>query len=272
MDAETRQRIEDVRRDVRRDRDRLDAKLLGLLFLWQPKTHPHPDMLWSWYSIPCVAEEGWYQPGGQSGEQFLCTINGVTQDDSEDAAYHVFFEGGNKEACAKWRQHACEVAGLLERLGIPNILAVWRECELVRTLFELNRNANKLVWTENEQPGHPETKSHVATLTDVYGATESFLSMLLAEIDVAAAKPATVHVWHEADACPPSEYSAGPLTGTKKQLAWWVMKDDDPRNLDTKINNGIYWGRTEKRTQFSIWFRTQEKFSEANQHRIEDSG
>ena len=77
--------------------------------------------------------------------------------------------------------------------------------------------------------------------------------------------------WHECDVTPPSEYAFGPLTGTKKQLAKWIMQDDDPRNLDTKLDNDVYWGREDKRTQSSVWFRTQQKYSEANGRRLADA-
>lgn len=83
-------------------------------------------------------------------------------------------------------------------------------------------------------------------------------------------KPKSSGSWHDADAFPPSEYPAGPLTGTKKQLAKWIMDDHDPRNLDTKLDNGIYWGREDKRRKSSIWFRTPKSFAEADAKRLTD--
>ena len=79
----------------------------------------------------------------------------------------------------------------------------------------------------------------------------------------------TPTAWHGAGETPPDEFMKnGPLTGQRKQLASWIMQDDDPRNLDTKLSLRIYWGRREMRTQFSVWFKDQKRFAEANARRL----
>ncbi|MBC7820026.1 MAG: hypothetical protein IAG10_24350 [Planctomycetaceae bacterium] len=90
----------------------------------------------------------------------------------------------------------------------------------------------------------------------------------LAELDDQNRQSANRSEWHDADDVHPDEFLAGPLTGTKEQLALWIMQDDDPRNLDTKLRNGIYWGRKDGRTKRSVWFRTQAAFAEANKQKI----
>jgi hypothetical protein len=82
----------------------------------------------------------------------------------------------------------------------------------------------------------------------------------------------TAQIWHDASASPPSEYPAGPLTGTKKQLAKWIMRKADHRLLDTPLKEGTYWGRQNVRNQCSIWFKTQQRFAEANKLRLADNG
>jgi len=78
-------------------------------------------------------------------------------------------------------------------------------------------------------------------------------------------------VWHEAGATPPSEYPAGPLTGTKGQLVKWILRKTDYRLLETALKPGTYWGREDSRTQCSVWFKTQTRYSEANGQRMADS-
>ncbi len=181
MDADMRQSINDLRKDLKRDRNRLFAGTLGLKFVSQPKTHPHPQELWD-HRMPALGcESGWFSAGDR-----LCDIFGPTQDEDDIVHYDVFFDGDNAEACSKYKQHACEAdefwrrgaAQLFEDDG-PRI-----GCEyLILVLFDRNLSAGKLLWSENEQPGHPETKSRIACLGDVYLETERFLSELLNSFD-----------------------------------------------------------------------------------------
>lgn len=85
------------------------------------------------------------------------------------------------------------------------------------------------------------------------------------------AEPAIVSVtWHKADATPPVEYPAGPLVGTKTQLAKWIMQKTDHRLLETPLQSGTYWGREDTRRQSSIWFKAQPRFAEATARRLAD--
>ena len=179
MDTETRQRIDDLRRDVQRDRDRFNAKALGLRFLCQPDSHPHRGMVWVDDPGYSGGPVGWTPHWTRYGGVWLCPIYVPNEDRTDVVSYEVFFDGIKEEACRKFRQHACEVAALLQRLGCALSVSICRESELVRTLFE--RNRTELHWEENEEPGHPETKSHIARLKDIYGHTESFLIDLLDE-------------------------------------------------------------------------------------------
>lgn len=121
----------------------------------------------------------WTPHWSRFGGVWLCPIYVPNQDRSDVFSYDVFFDDINEEVCRKFRQHACEVAALLERLGCELGVGICRESELVRTLFE--RNRTELQWEENEEPEHPETKSLIGRLKDIYGHTETFLSDLLEE-------------------------------------------------------------------------------------------
>lgn len=70
--------------------------------------------------------------------------------------------------------------------------------------------------------------------------------------------------WNEADAEKPAEYSFGPLTGQRKQLTKWILNDDDPRNLDTKLEIGVYWARKILKNKREVWFKNQQAYSQAN--------
>jgi hypothetical protein len=179
MDNETRQRIDDLRRDVQRDRDRLNAKTLGLRFLGQPVSHPHRGMIWRDDPGYPGGPAGWTPRWSRFGGVWLCPIYVPNQDRSDVFSYDVFLDDINEEVCRKFRQHACEVAALLERLGCELSVGICRESELVRTLFE--RNRTEIHWEENEEPEHSETKSLIGRLKDIYGHTEKFLSDLLEE-------------------------------------------------------------------------------------------
>lgn len=124
------------------------------------------------------------------------------------------------------------------------------------------RNAHRWLSAHNiaDRPEWPATPNDVS---EIERQLDGLIRWVVEPTEVQSAR-----TWHDADETPPSEYPAGPLTGTKQQLAKWIMDDDDPRNLDTKLDNGVYWGREDKRTESSIWFRTQERFAEANAKRL----
>ena len=147
MDTETRQRIDDLRRDVQRDRDRFNAKTLGLRFLGQPVSHPHRGMIWMDDPGYLGGPAGWTPRWSRFGGVWLCPIYVPNQDRSDVFSYDVFLDDINEEVCRKFRQHACEVAALLERLGCELSVGICRESELVRTLFE--RNRTEIHWEEN---------------------------------------------------------------------------------------------------------------------------
>lgn len=81
--------------------------------------------------------------------------------------------------------------------------------------------------------------------------------------------------WHGPSETPDKDiYPSGPLTGTKKQLAKWILGDrknkKPERPLNTAVMNGTYWGRDDGAGQFAIYFRTQQRFSEANSQKLKD--
>ena len=76
--------------------------------------------------------------------------------------------------------------------------------------------------------------------------------------------------WHEAGATPPSDYPAGPLTGTKGQLVKWIIKKTDHRLLNKPLRDGTYWARQDAKELCSIWFKKHERYSEANGKRLAD--
>ena len=74
--------------------------------------------------------------------------------------------------------------------------------------------------------------------------------------------------WHDRDEFPPAEYPVGELSGTKEQLARWILRAADHRTLDGAIEDGKFWGREDVRGKScSIWFKTQKKFDEADKRR-----
>lgn len=175
MDAETRDGIEKLRKEVFRDRRRLDAQSLGLMFLFQAESHPNRQMLWRDLTSYPGGSADWFLQ-----ENWLCGI-AVPNADRTDVDYcDVFFSGIHQKAIEKFREHACEIASLFEDAGLRTSGLTCREGTLARYLFEFNRDSNSLEWEENEQPGHPETKSRIARLHDVFGHTESLLRSLLA--------------------------------------------------------------------------------------------
>lgn len=172
MDADTRQTIEELRREVLRDRDKFSAASHGLRFVWQPMTHPHPGMLWDHRTAAMRFESGWMPAGS-----WLCGITLPTQKGDDLADYQVYIQYINERACSKLIQHGNEMAALLRRLGAKPMRE--QETQLFRELFEVNRLANTLLWTDNEEPGRPTTRSCVATVPDVFQAIATFLGALL---------------------------------------------------------------------------------------------
>jgi len=75
-------------------------------------------------------------------------------------------------------------------------------------------------------------------------------------------------LWHDSSESPPNEYPAGPLIGTKAQLVKWILRKSDHRLLRTSLKKGTYWGREDSRTQCAVWFKTPERYAEANAQRL----
>lgn len=74
--------------------------------------------------------------------------------------------------------------------------------------------------------------------------------------------------WHGEHECIPVEFQYGPLSGKQKQLAEWLGKS--PKSLRTALQQKTYWGRKKGRYQFELYFKTQERYSEANSNRLKD--
>ena len=120
----------------------------------------------------------------------------------------------------------------------------------------------------NQQPASldPATSTPAAPSSDVKPVDEKPPSKEERGNDVAGPK----NGWHRADETPPDEFKHGPLTGQRKQLAAWIMGKEgaDPRNLDRKLGRGVFWGRQDERQQFSVWFKVQKRFAEANGRKL----
>lgn len=174
MDAETRASIEALRDEVRRDRRRLDAKSLGLVFLFQPDSHPMRHEVWKDLTGYPGGTAGWFSPG-----EWLCVITVPNEDNTDVESVSVFVDHNNPKASEKLKEHACEVASILEDAGHPTPKFSGRAAALAEALFQLNQIRKTLSWEKNEQPGHPETKSRIARIRDVFGETERFLGAML---------------------------------------------------------------------------------------------
>lgn len=75
--------------------------------------------------------------------------------------------------------------------------------------------------------------------------------------------------WHSPEENPPDEFSYGPLRGTLKDLASWIVPGADKRTLDTPIADESYiWGQQVHRTQRAVWFNNEKKYAECNARRI----
>lgn len=173
IDAETWRRIDNLRLEVQRDRDRLNASSLGLMFLFQPDEHPHRQMLWTDLSYYPGGEAKWRDPVGR----WVCGIVAQVRPNSELDYLDVFFDRPDDEACQKFCQHACEVSVLLQRVGYECEGRLSRKARFVRRLFDLFRD--ELEWEKNEEPGRPQTKTAIARLKDVYLQTESVLTTIV---------------------------------------------------------------------------------------------
>ncbi len=288
IDADTRQRVDDLRREVLRDRDRFNAASLRLRFLSQPETHPFQGMLWN-HRAAGMFESGWISPGS-----WLCGITLPTQNGDSFARYQVFIDDLNEEACSKLKQHGNEVAALLRRLGAEATKE--QETQLFRELFEVHRLTNTLIWAVNEELGRPETRSCVATVPDVFQATATFLGALLDVSGLADPRSSSDSLpseqagsdkdnkklgdadWiRDAGQSPPTDYAWGPLTGTKTHLGFAVREPTRPvPNQDKQLRNDLMraaqaknprvwlrWSMTAK--QLDCYFRTPEWLHKAQE-------
>ena len=71
-------------------------------------------------------------------------------------------------------------------------------------------------------------------------------------------------LYHDAGETPPAEYPGGPLTGSKGDVAQWILGSSDRRSMETPLKAGTFWAREDSRYQVSVWFKTQKRFAEAN--------
>lgn len=76
--------------------------------------------------------------------------------------------------------------------------------------------------------------------------------------------------WNSAGVAPPPEFQYGPITGQARELVRWIMNNKDPRNLRNKLLRKDFWGRNDKRNQYSVWFTDQKRFAEANTRRLSE--
>lgn len=188
MDVETRKSLEELRREVQRDRRRLDAKRLGLMYLFQPDGHPARQQIWRDYSGYQEGCRGWFEPG-----RWLCGFATPNEDQSDVEYCDVFFDTWGEKGFEKFKEHACEIASLLEDAGYQATQFAPRTATLAEALFQLSRKSKTLEWEENEEPGHPETKSRIARLNDVYDQTESLLACVLETSSPAGRKKRPAH-------------------------------------------------------------------------------
>lgn len=188
LDADTSRRLDVLLKDMERDRDRLEgAKDLSMRFVWYPKTHPHQGELW-----PSSTMAGYYAAIGidlnstndawlLAGEYFeflhLPVYTGGDPSESLDGEYaacNVYLKSNGfadlvvrNEACREFEKHAREARALIARVGGDDILSNG----FVSGLYYWFLGRDQLTWENNEQPGHPETRTRVAELKDVYAQT-----------------------------------------------------------------------------------------------------
>lgn len=162
----------------------------------------------------------------------------------------VVFDAALKEW---WPKIQCEIA----KVGMPNFkrLRVLLAQENARAVQQFPRARTS--W-----------EKYLQSLVRCLNGVESLLFRSTESGSQGGGKP---RIWHDVDATSPSEYPAGPLTGTKQQLVRWIMQNTDYRRLGTPLKAGTYWGRKDGRRQCSIWFKNQQRFSEANKLRLAES-
>jgi len=100
------------------------------------------------------------------------------------------------------------------------------------------------------------------------------LDELLEDVRRSTQSSIDTNEWNSAEESPPKQFNHGPLTGTKKQLAIWTSPGTnahDPRTLDRRLRDGVFWGRKNSGQSFSIWFKTSSRYAEGNQQRLRDS-
>jgi hypothetical protein len=68
--------------------------------------------------------------------------------------------------------------------------------------------------------------------------------------------------WHSPEECVPPEYQGGALRGQKQELANW-LRFKDPRTVDSKVKEGVLWGRRHGHDDFEVSFRSRERYERA---------
>lgn len=171
--AHLREEIELLRAQIKSDRILLPGKTAKLLFIQQPCTH-YPSKIWT-QGIPDFTHlerdgiaPSWSEPPGNYRSTLRCRT-----EDGEDLACYAIYLDGYERAKEKFEQHAAAAGELL----VPD--AMVPGSEFIKELFEFCRLQKRLAWAFNEQPGHPETRRHLAWLHDLYDAFVSFLTAKL---------------------------------------------------------------------------------------------
>ena len=81
--------------------------------------------------------------------------------------------------------------------------------------------------------------------------------------------------WHSAGESVPEEFANGPLTGTKDELADWILPESDartPRHRQIREfltkNSASFWARSAGRTRHEVYFRDPKRYAQANANRL----
>ncbi|GDY10413.1 hypothetical protein LBMAG52_39010 [Planctomycetia bacterium] len=174
VDVESWNEMDELRKEVRRHRRRLAAGLLSLKFVWQRDPHPRKGQLWSpGIDVPGVfsSKPGW-EPAGQLLTLATLSANANLAPD----VCQVFLTWADEETYSVFRGDLREMGDLMQRFGrrrdwVENVSGV------SSTLFTIF--ADELIWSDNEEPGQPATRSRVAELCDVYSHVENYLGLTL---------------------------------------------------------------------------------------------
>lgn len=75
--------------------------------------------------------------------------------------------------------------------------------------------------------------------------------------------------WNDFGVSPPAEFQWS-ITGLKKDLARWILGDDDHRALTAPLNNGSFWGQKGRGKNWIVWFKDQKKYATANGRKLKE--